>query len=89
MLSPFEHDLIDRAVKLRAFVRAIDAPSLHKLLSEQAEFLLAIQKDYAKRREDMETLVRSLESLMALTANWNTEAGNVIRRYRLENPRKD
>lgn len=94
MLSQFERDLINKAVGLRAIAR-FETPEPHflpyisKVLNDEADFLMALQKRLTDEREQMEILVRCIEDFTLATANMNIKAGNVIKRYRQDNPRQE
>lgn len=88
-LSSIERECLDRAVKLRSLVRQLDAPFLHEKLNEEAEFLLHMQREWGKRNEEMEKVVRCIEDFILATHSLSLEASNTIKRYRELNPRKD
>lgn len=86
-LTKLEATLLEEAVKLRTFVRKTDAPKLHEVLNGAAELLVSTQRAIRQNDEDMEKAVQCLEKMAAFDVQIPIEAGNIARRYRMNNPK--
>jgi hypothetical protein len=90
-LSDFERQLLDRVVQLRTFVNKVDAPTLHQLLNDEAALLITVQRQFGELYETTEKAMQRLEHFIHQGAytTYPVAADNLVKQWRVKNPRKD